>query len=526
MKKIYSFMMAVLVLGAGFYACDTGDLGGTPGSESKGDITYSASADGTSGTASSTAIAFAFSGAVEGLSADDITVTDDTGTVTKGTLTGDGTDWSLGITVVTAGNVKVAIAKTGIENTVKDVAVHKAGEATPGTQYTITFDSNGGSPVAAVTEDAGAAVPKPTDPAKSGFVFTGWFSAAEGGSLYAWPLALSADITVYAHWRADDEPPPAQYTITFDSNGGSPVTAVTADEGTPVSQPTAVPAKSGFAFDGWFSAASGGTAYTWPHTLSANITVYAQWTARYTVTFDSNGGSTVTAVTANAGTSVPQPAAPAKNGFVFDGWFSAAEGGSLYAWPLALSADVTVYAHWRADGEPPSAQYTITFNSNGGSTVTAVTANAGTPVSQPAAPSKNGFIFSGWFSAASGGTAYTWPHTLSAHVTMHAQWTPTGELSLEGGFNYGGIPVLKDGVEIAGSFTFAKGTANVTLSVAENAGYSDIKWYFIGMNGYETNTCTLAPDYFSAKKNSITVTGISDKDGKLYSRVVEFEVTE
>jgi putative ubiquitin-RnfH superfamily antitoxin RatB of RatAB toxin-antitoxin module len=133
MKKIYGFIMAVLVLGAGFYACDTSALDGIPGNEAKtGDITYSASADGASGTASSTAIAFAFSGTVAGLVADDVTVTDDTGTVTKGTLNGSGTDWSLGITVVTAGNVKVAITKTGIENTVKDVAVHKAGETTPG----------------------------------------------------------------------------------------------------------------------------------------------------------------------------------------------------------------------------------------------------------------------------------------------------------------------------------------------------------------------------------------------------------
>ncbi|MDR1232308.1 MAG: InlB B-repeat-containing protein [Spirochaetaceae bacterium] len=526
MKKIYGFMMAVLVLGAGFYACDTGALDGTPGNESKGDITYSASADGASGTASSTAIAFAFSGAVAGLVADDVTVTDDTGTVTKGTLSGSGTDWSLGITVVTAGNVKVAITKTGVENTVKDVAVHKAGETTPGTQYTITFDSNGGSPVAAVTEDAGVAVPKPTDPAKSGFVFTGWFSAAEGGSLYAWPLALSADVTVHAHWRADDEPAPAQYTITFDSNGGSPVTAVTADAGTSVSQPTAAPTKSGFAFSGWFSAASGGTACAWPHTLSADITVYAQWTARYTVTFDSNGGSNVAAVTANAGTAVSKPADPAKSGFVFDGWFSAAEGGSFYAWPLALGANVTVYAHWRADSEPAPAQYTITFDSNGGSTVTAVTANGGTSVSQPADPSKNGFIFNGWFDAASKGTVYKWPHTLSADVTMHAQWTATGKLSLKGGFNYGEIPVLKDSTEIAGSFIVAKGT-NVTLSVAENAGYNNIKWYIIGQKGpaSETNTYTLDPTKFSATKNSVTVTGTSDKDGKLYSRVLEFEIT-
>jgi uncharacterized protein YjdB len=143
MKKIYGFMMAVLVLGAGFYACDTGALDGIPGNEAKtGDITYSVSADGASGTASSTAIAFAFSGAVEGLSADDITVAAGTGAVAKGTLSGNGASWSLGVSVTVAGDITVTITKPGIESGPKTVVVHKAGETTPG-PVTYSASANG-----------------------------------------------------------------------------------------------------------------------------------------------------------------------------------------------------------------------------------------------------------------------------------------------------------------------------------------------------------------------------------------------
>jgi hypothetical protein len=90
------------------------------------DITYTAVANGTSGTTTSTQIALTFSAAVTGLTAGDITVTNGTGSATKGALTGSGTAWSLAITVATQGNVSVSISKTGIESAAKTVAVYKA----------------------------------------------------------------------------------------------------------------------------------------------------------------------------------------------------------------------------------------------------------------------------------------------------------------------------------------------------------------------------------------------------------------
>jgi hypothetical protein len=68
---------------------------------------------------------------------------------------------------------------------------------------------------------------------------------------------------------------PAQYTITFESHGGSAVAAITGDAGTAVEKP-ADPAQENYAFDGWFSSAEGGTAYTWPHTLNASVTMHAR----------------------------------------------------------------------------------------------------------------------------------------------------------------------------------------------------------------------------------------------------------
>jgi hypothetical protein len=121
-------------------------------------ITYTAAADGTAGTETSTAIIFSFGAAVDGLTADNITVTNGTGSVTKGALTGSGQTWTLAVTVATAGNVTVSISKTGIESAGKPVAVHKQGE-TPDIDYTVAADGTAGTTAsAAITFTFGAAV--------------------------------------------------------------------------------------------------------------------------------------------------------------------------------------------------------------------------------------------------------------------------------------------------------------------------------------------------------------------------------
>jgi hypothetical protein len=97
-------------------------------------ITYTATADGENNVTTSTKIDFTFGAALTGLEATDITITGDTGAVTKGELTGSGQNWSLAITVTTAGNVKVKIEKDGIENIEKTVPVYKAAPPTSWTK--------------------------------------------------------------------------------------------------------------------------------------------------------------------------------------------------------------------------------------------------------------------------------------------------------------------------------------------------------------------------------------------------------
>ena len=88
-------------------------------------ITWTAVADGAVNVLTSTKITLTFSAAVAGLTANDITLTNGTGSVTKGALTGSGTTWDLAITVTSEGTVSVSVTKNGISATTQNVTVHK-----------------------------------------------------------------------------------------------------------------------------------------------------------------------------------------------------------------------------------------------------------------------------------------------------------------------------------------------------------------------------------------------------------------
>ncbi len=217
------------------------------------------------------------------------------------------------------------------------------------------------------------------------------------------------------------------YTVTFNPQGGSvsPTTATVTYASTYGTLPT--PTQTGYTFNGWFTAASGGSPVTSASTvtITAAQTLYAQWTPNtYTVTFNPEGGSvspTTTTVTyASTYGTLPTPT---QTGYTFNGWFTAASGGSLVtsATTVAITAAQTLYAQWTPN------TYTVTFNPEGGSVSpsTATVTYASTYGTLPT-PTQTGYTFNGWFTAASGGVLVTSATTviITAAQTLYAQWTP------------------------------------------------------------------------------------------------------
>lgn len=209
-------------------------------------------------------------------------------------------------------------------------------------QYTITFNSNEGSEVSAITGDYSSEISAPSRPTKTGHTFRGWYSDEALQNTYTFSTMPAENITVYAKWSIN------QYTIRFDSNDGSEVSAITQKYASEVTAP-ANPTKETFAFVGWYIDEALQNAYTFSTMQAANITLYAKWTiGQYTLSFNSNDGSAVSPITQYYGSEVAAPIEPTKEGVTFCGWFSDEALQNKYAFSTMPSKDTTLYALWKA----------------------------------------------------------------------------------------------------------------------------------------------------------------------------------
>ena len=208
--------------------------------------------------------------------------------------------------------------------------------------YSVNFDSNGGSAVASQSVKYGSKASRPTDPTRAGHTFQGWYTSRDGGARYDFNQTVTGDVTLYAHWSVNS------YTLAFDGNSGkaSESSRTVAYGGQYGSLPTAT--RTGYAFQGWYTARDGGTKVSPSTTMgAADTTLYARWSVNsYTVSFDSDGGSNVPAQKVRYGSKASRPADPTRAGHTFQGWYTSRDGGSKYDFGTAVTGDVTLHAHW------------------------------------------------------------------------------------------------------------------------------------------------------------------------------------
>ena len=182
---------------------------------------------------------------------------------------------------------------------------------------------------------------------RTGYTQTGWATVDGGEKVYGLDAVYTQNeaLTLYPVWNTN------QYTITFDTAGGSEIAPITQDYGTAITAP-ADPTREGYTFIGWDKAV--------PATMPAeNVTVTAQWEInRYTVTFDTNGGSEIAPITQDYGTAITAPADPTREGYTFIGWDKAV--------PATMPAEnVTVTAQWQLAARMPDRELVIYYKSVG-----------------------------------------------------------------------------------------------------------------------------------------------------------------
>ncbi|WP_035358059.1 InlB B-repeat-containing protein, partial [Acholeplasma equifetale] len=158
------------------------------------------------------------------------------------------------------------------------------------------------------------------------------------------------------------------------------------------------PTKVGYEFIGWFDENDVEFNFDTPITRHMTLTAKFEALPQYTVSFNLNGGTGDDDYSDQElflGDLVTKPADPTKEGFIFAGWFVDNET-FLIEWDFEntqVDSDIILYAKWVS----ATTEYKVTFNSNGGSEVSSQTVIVGNKVTKPADPTKEGFIFAGWF---------------------------------------------------------------------------------------------------------------------------------
>ena len=208
--------------------------------------------------------------------------------------------------------------------------------------------------------------------------------------------------------------------------------------------------RAGYTQVGWSTVDGGEKVYGFEDVYTKNeaMTLYPVWnTNKYTITFDTNGGSEIAPITQDYGTEITAPDNPTRKGYTFKGWDKEI--------PETMPAEnITVKAQWEIN------QYTITFDTNGGSEIAPITQDYGTEITAPDNPTRKGYAFRGWDKEI--------PETMPAeNITITARWRdtekPTGEIIIGTNKWNEFLNELTFGI-------FFKDTQEVTINAVDNSG--------------------------------------------------------
>ena len=345
--------------------------------------------------------------------------------------------------------------------------------------YAVTLNTGGGTinsgNVTEYTYGVGATLP--TDVTRTGYTFKGWYDneGLTGNPVTAIGGAETGNKEYWAKWEANT------YTVTLNTNGGTinsgNVTGYTYGVGATL--PTADDMTyTGYTFKGWYDneGLTGFPVTAISDTETGNKEYWAKWEANaYTVTLNTNGGTinngNVTEYTYGVGATLPTADDMTYTGHTFVGWYDNENltGSPVKAIGGTETGNKEYWAKWEIN------QYTITFDTAGGSVVTPITQNYGTAITAPAAPTKTGYTFTGWDRAI--------PATMPAeNLTITAQWTVN---------QYTIAYDLAGGTAEGNPDTYTIETGAFTLKNPTKSGYTFTGWSGTGLDGENNMTVTI-----------------------------------
>ncbi|MGM9971509.1 MAG: pectinesterase family protein, partial [Anaeroplasmataceae bacterium] len=249
--------------------------------------------------------------------------------------------------------------------------------------------------------------------------------------------------------------------------------------------------------------------------------------ASYTVSFETNGGSSVSNMTVKEGKTITLPTST-KAGYKLVGWYSDSSLTTAFTSQTAVTSNITLYAKW-----VEATIYTVTFNTNGGSSISSLNVVEGNTISLPTAPTKDGYTFVGWYSDSSLTTAFNESTIISSNITLYAKWrdSSTGELYTPSeNISGGGTVFDNDSITL----TTNSGTSYVITATGSETATSNDENNFIfttglypgGSSGGYTITakenCTITI-YYTISDSKFASSSDYSKKGNLCVNSVEVE---
>ncbi len=223
--------------------------------------------------------------------------------------------------------------------------------------FTVTFNGNGSTSGSTAQESNNTpSALTASGFSRSGYAFAGWnTSADDSGFGYAdgATYAFTANVTMFAQWSIN-----ASFAVNFNGNGSTSGSTALETNFAPSSLSANGFSRTGYAFAGWNTSANGnGVAYAdgATYAFTANVTMYAQWTANasFTVTFNGNGSTSgTTPAETNNAPSALNANGFSRSGYAFAGWNSMANGGGAAYGDEAtypFTAGATLFAQWAAN---------------------------------------------------------------------------------------------------------------------------------------------------------------------------------
>jgi uncharacterized repeat protein (TIGR02543 family) len=276
----------------------------------------------------------------------------------------------------------------------------------------VTFNSRQGTTINPQTVSLGRSAVRPVpDPTRNGYAFEVWCSDSLVSMEYDFATPVIGDLTLYARWMV-------VYTISFNSGGGTVIEAQLVEIGGKVIYPR-IPERENSLFVAWCSDSLVNSVYDFATPVTGNMTLYAKWTRTTNdVSFDSNGGTEVESQAVAIGDYAVKPSNPTRTGYTFIQWCSDPYLTVEFTFgTTAVNHPITLYGRWVID------EYTVQFNSNGGSVIKGQVVEYGKLAVYPPIPEKEGtLLFISWCIDVDLAIEYDFATPVTGDMTLYAKW--------------------------------------------------------------------------------------------------------